>query len=111
MEDLYNIYNKYEDNYDFIHFESSENCDNYIKTNNIIFIQKCCGGKGYKYLKNNNNSLKKDLMKEAECVICYEFKKTKKTKCCKQTLCLECNNTWKQYNNNCPYCRNESVYK
>ena len=108
--DLYErIYNK-RDNINFIHFASIEECDNYIKNNNIIFLQRCCSGKGYGYLKNDLLLEEEDYKENADCVICYEFIKTKNTECCKQTLCKECNKKCGKINNNCPHCRNQTVY-
>ena len=60
INDINNINKKY----NFIHFDSIENCNKFI----LLFgvknvIHKCCNGKGFKYLLTENN---KNLILEIE---------------------------------------------
>ena len=98
----------------FIHFNSIEECSEFIlfvSKMNIKVGHKCCGGKGL--LINEENSLIQNLKKNFKlnnivkidtCDICCEIKSLI-TKCfvCKYPFCIDCYD--KILNSSCPYCR------
>ena len=99
---------------DFVHFDTVEECDQFIlfvSKMNIKIGNKCGGGKGcsinekYSFINNLKKNFKlNNIVKIDNCDICFEIKSLI-TKCfvCKYPFCIDCYN--KILNSNCPYCR------
>ena len=106
--------NEYKPFSDFVHFDTVEECDQFIlfvSKMNIKIGNKCCGGKGcsinekYSFINNLKKNFKlNNIVKIDNCDICFEIKSLI-TKCfvCKYPFCIDCYN--KILNSNCPYCR------
>jgi len=106
------------ESYTFKHFETSIECDHYIRDNlRGPFAYKCCGGKGFATLLKNppkhmmtkpkdSDKTRHDLPKvtNGTCEICFMDNKPlySTCNCCKQPFCLDC---LKQISKTCPYCR------
>jgi hypothetical protein len=108
----------------FKHFNTSNDCDIYLRNNpHITVAYKCCGGKGYaspvrnpptQILSPNRNQIKdvcrcpfKNLIKveNGTCDICFIEDKDLYCACdtCKHPICMECLQQLKTVD--CPYCR------
>ena len=100
--------------YDFVHFQSSEQCNLHLRNNTHIIVNHlCCGGTGYATPKTNH--LHRTILKEIHtdiyipiqgtCDICFledtQLYKTCTT--CSQPFCKPCLD--KITNKVCPYCR------
>jgi hypothetical protein len=107
-----------DDKFEYIHFDTNQECDNFIiyaKNQNINYIRFCCDGKGCSFQNINYDSLKKlkakflsvyfEFKTIGTCNICFEDNKElfKFCKTCIEPICKEC---VKQISN-CPFCRNK----
>jgi hypothetical protein len=112
--------NEGEERYDFIHFETSHQCDIYLRNNPHISIEhKCCGGKGYAIVKRNRRSSslihtpcpkKPSKPKETSrgtCDICFVEDSSLYSMCteCIQPFCMYCLKRLPKPI--CPVCRSE----
>ena len=97
---------------DYIHFDTIQECERYLRNNpQIVVTHLCCGGKGYavpcheevitKYI------YKKKILKtnQGTCDICFMENVTLHYTCtsCKQPFCMDC--LQKIGTKVCPYCR------
>ena len=93
--------------YEYRHFETVQDCEEYILNNiRISVAYTCCGGKGIAIPKKNppTRILTRNFTK-GTCDICFmEDKSLYSTcTCCKQPFCLDC---LRQLPSKiCPYCR------
>ena len=102
----------------FKHFNTSIDCDIYLRNNpHITVAYKCCGGKGYAIsvhnpptqilTPNQKSGPFKNLfsVENGTCDICYTEEKDLYCECttCKHPICMDCLKQLKT--TSCPYCR------
>lgn len=97
--------------HDFVHFDTVQECDRYLRNNpQIVFSYLCCGGKGYAVPCRIEETITKYIYKktlktvQGTCDICFMDNVTLHYTCtCKQPFCMEC--LQKIVTKVCPYCR------
>lgn len=104
----------------FIHFDSSEEMNRFLKENNFQVGHMCCSGKGAHLIGFTSyyeiNQIKKKFLETNrqnkysptyECPICFYKYDTSYQLNCKHDVCNECINNIKIHNinNSCPICR------
>ena len=103
----------FEKQYDFIHFQTAEQCESHMINNkNLIVVYKCCGGKGIAIARKNiaYNTIpvcNQFIPIQGTCDICFadEVSLYNTCKTCRHPFCKPCLDqiTTKI----CPYCRGE----
>ena len=107
--------------YDFVHFDSINQCEIFLVNNlHVSVAYKCCGGRGIASFRKNVLSLcknektgqtthKQDKTRETKgtCDICFIENSSLYSKCtkCIQPFCMNC--LTKLPTKACPYCRSE----
>lgn len=109
-----------EHSYDFTHFDTSYQCEIYLRNNpHISFHHKCCGGKGYAIIKGTRTlspvsptacpkkPAKPKVNSKGNCDICFVEDSSLYSMCtqCIQPFCMNCLKTLKKPI--CPNCRSE----